>query len=77
MTGGDEYERDLTVSDELDFLTENSNMRIEEEISRPRVEIWPYDEWQTWIASHEKGRRNMLCHLRSMVASPFCAVGYH
>lgn len=77
MNGGDDYEKDLTSSDEMEFLARTNDLRCEEEISRPRVEIWPYDEWQAWVALHEKGKRNVLCQLRSMVASPFCAVGYH
>lgn len=77
MNGGDDYDKDLTSSDEMKFLTGTNDVRMEEEMARPKVEIWPCDEWQAWVARHEKGRRSVLCHLRSMVASPFCAVGYH
>ena len=59
MNGGDDYEKDLTSSDEMEFLTGTNDVRIEEEISRPRVEIWPYDGWQAWVALHEKGKRNV------------------
>lgn len=73
----EEYE-ELCCSDYMRFLTESNNMRIEEELTRPRVEIWPDDfEWQQWVSQHEPGRKSIVCHLESMKASPFCAVGYH
>jgi hypothetical protein len=77
MAEEDDYEKNFTNSDEMEFLTETNEIRIEEEMTRPRVEIWPYDEWQAWIASHERKRLNMLCHIQAMKASPFCAMGYH
>lgn len=77
MNGKDDYDIELTSSDEMKLLTETNGERIEEEATRPRVEIWPYDEWQAWIESHERERRNVLCHVQAMTASPFCAMGYH
>jgi len=76
MDSGD-YE-DFDCSESLRFLTETDDVRIEEEMIRPRVEIWPDDfEWQQWVSQHDDARRSMLCLLPSMKASPFCAYGYH
>jgi len=77
MNGENDYNWDLTNSDEMKFLTETNHLRIEEERTRPRVEIWPDDEWQLWIARHEQGKHNVLCHVQAMRATPFCAIGYH
>ncbi len=72
-----DYEYELfTPSDEMKALVDTNDVRINEETSRPRVEIWP-DEWSDWVASHETDRRNLICTLPAMKASPFCSVGYH
>lgn len=69
---------DLVHSHYMRFLTETNDIRMEEELTRPRVEIWPDDfEWQQWVAQHEPRRKSVICHLESMKASPFCATGYH
>ncbi len=73
----EDYEESFTQSEAMKFLTETNDVRMEEELTRPRVEIWPYDEWQAWIALHDPKRRSILCHVESMIASPFCAMGYH
>lgn len=59
------------------FLNETQDARIEEEMTRPRVEVWPDDPYQQWVLSHDESRRSLICHLPSMQASPFCAMGYH
>jgi len=71
-----EYQ-DLTRGDVFRFLNDTSDIRIEEEMSRPRVEIWPDDPYQQWVLSHDESRRSLICNLPSMKASPFCAMGYH
>ena len=71
-----EYE-DLTRGDVFRFLNDTSDIRIEEEMSRPRVEIWPDDPYQQWVLSHDESRRSLISNLPSMKASPFCAMGYH
>jgi len=71
-----EYE-DLTRNDVFRFLNETHDIRIEEEMSRPKVEVWPDDPWQQWVASHDRSRRTLICSLPSMKASPFCPMGYH
>ncbi len=71
-----EYE-DFSEGDVFRVLTESNDIRIEEEMTRPRVEVWPDDLWQLWVSSHDESRRSLLCHLPSMQASPFCAMGYH
>jgi hypothetical protein len=80
-TGELEFSKDyeeLCASDYMRILTETNDVRMEEEQTRPRVEIWPDDlEWQQWVSQHEPRRRSLICHLLSMKSSPFCASGYH
>jgi hypothetical protein len=66
----------FTRSNEMKTLVDTNDLRREEEMSRPRVEIWP-DEWSAWVASHETCRRSLICSLPAMKASPFCSLGYH
>jgi hypothetical protein len=66
----------FTPSNEMKALVDTNGVRIEEEMFRPRVEIWP-DEWGDWVASHETGRRSLTCSLPAMKGSPFCSLGYH
>ncbi len=66
----------FTPSNEMKALTDTNDVRREEETFRPNVEIWP-DEWSDWVASHEIGRRSLVCSLPAMKASPFCSLGYH
>jgi hypothetical protein len=68
---------DFISSDEMKVLTDSNNDRIEEEYTRPRVEVWPEDSWQMWTASHMEDRLGLVCSLESMRATPFCAMGYH
>lgn len=69
--------------DELDFEAMEKHAR-EEELVRPRIEIWPdpaYEEWAHWVRSHEmrkKGNPFDICELvPAMAASPLCPVGIH
>ncbi len=66
----------FTPSNEMKALVDTNDLRTEEEMFRPSVEIWP-DEWGDWVASHETGRRSLICSLPAMKASPFCSLGYH
>jgi hypothetical protein len=66
----------FTPSNEMKALVDTNGERTREEMLRPRVEIWP-DEWSDWVASHETGRRSLICNLPAMKASPFCSLGYH
>ncbi len=66
----------FTPSDAMKTLVDTDQSRKEEEMFRPRVEIWP-DEWSDWVASHETGRKSLMCSLPAMKASPFCSLGYH
>ena len=68
---------DFLSSDAMKVLTESNNDRIEEEYSRPRVEVWPEDDWHLWTASHMEDRLGLICSLESMRATPFCSMGYH
>jgi len=56
----------------------------EEELARPKVEVWPdpyYDEWAEWVRSHERKRQGNpvdICEIvKGMGASPLCPVGQH
>jgi len=71
-----DYE-DFLGADFMASLSETAGPRLEEELTRPRVEIWPEDDWQRWVSLHEQQRRSILCALPAMKASPYCAVGYH
>lgn len=76
-----DYEMDsdyelFTSSNEMKALVETNDVRMNDETLRPKVEIWP-DEWSNWVASHETGRKNLICTLPAMKASPFCSLGYH
>jgi hypothetical protein len=66
----------FTPSEQMKALVDTNDVRTNEETSRPKVEIWP-DEWSNWVASHETGRKNLICSLPAMKASPFCSLGYH
>jgi hypothetical protein len=68
---------DFLSSDAMKILTESNSDRMEEEYNRPRVEVWPEDQWQLWTASHMENRQGLICSLESMRATPFCAMGYH
>jgi hypothetical protein len=67
----------------LKAVRDAERARREEELTRPRVEIWadPEDDWAEWVRSHE--RRKMgnpvdLCEISlKMRASPLCSIGYH
>jgi hypothetical protein len=71
----DNYEP-FTPSDVMKVLIDTNDARIEEEMVRPRVEVWP-DDWSEWVASHDTLNRNPICSLQAMKASPFCSLGYH
>ncbi|MDQ7781292.1 MAG: hypothetical protein RDU20_00340 [Desulfomonilaceae bacterium] len=69
--------KDFLGSENMNLLTESNGERIEEELSRPKIEIWPDDDWAQWVSSHDERRRTLICNLPSMKSSPFCAMGYH
>jgi hypothetical protein len=57
---------------------------MEEELVRPRVEIWAdpvYDEWTEWVRSHERkklGNPVDICELvPGLKGSPLCPMGSH
>lgn len=57
---------------------------LEEEMTRPKVEIWPdpiYDEWAEWVRSHERRKAGYpldLCEISYRLRfSPLCPVGFH
>lgn len=74
-SSGSDYEL-FTECEEMQGLTDSHALRMEEELTRPRVEIWP-DDWSEWVASHDRSKMNLLCHLSGMRASPYCALGHH
>jgi hypothetical protein len=58
-----------------EYLSMNKSNILEEELTRPRVEIWP-DEWAEWVRSHDKDGFNFFCHAEGR-ATPFCPIGLH
>jgi hypothetical protein len=67
-----EDERELTLREYL-ALTESD--RVEEELTRPRIEIVP-DEWAEWVTSHDEDNYYFSC-IAGGKSSPFCPIGYH
>jgi hypothetical protein len=69
--------------DILKALKDTEQVRREEELARPRVEIWydPSDDWAEWVRSQERkkmGNPVDICEMTlGMRASPLCAIGYH
>jgi hypothetical protein len=37
-------------------LTDTDDVRMKEELERPRVEMW-FDDWSAWVALHESEKR--------------------
>jgi hypothetical protein len=64
-------------------LRASEEVRREEELTRPRIEIWfdPADDWTEWVRSHERkkmGNPVDICEMTlGMRGSPLCPVGYH
>ncbi len=75
--------RKKSEKDILETLRSMEQVRREEELTRPRVEIWsdPADDWAEWVRSHE--RRKMgnpvdICEMTlGMRGTPLCPIGYH
>jgi hypothetical protein len=59
-----------------EYLSETKDYRILEEMTRPRVEIWP-DEWAAWVMSHKEDNRSLFYCMMEGKASPLCPIGYH
>jgi len=64
--------REMTLRE---YLSKTQANRFEEELTRPRVEIWP-DEWSDWVSAHSEDQYNFACFAEGR-ASPFCPQGYH
>jgi hypothetical protein len=67
----------------LKAIKDTEQVRMEEELTRPRVEIWldPTDDWAEWVRSHEREKAGGpvdLCEVSlPMRGSPLCSIGYH
>lgn len=72
-----------TRKDILEAISKAEEIRREEELSRPRIEIWtdPADDWTEWVHSHERkkmGNPVDICEVTlGMRGSPLCPIGYH
>ena len=67
-------EKDLTLRE---AFKKAQQIRLEEEMTRPHVEIWDVeDDWAGWVASH-RGDKNLLYCYSKLRSSPFCPIGYH
>ena len=75
--------RKKTEKGVLDALQSAEQIRREEEMTRPRIEIWsdPTDDWAEWVRSHERkkmGNPVDICEMTlGMRGSPLCPTGYH
>ena len=47
----------FTESEVMRVLTEAQDIRVGEELGRPKVEVWPDDDWPQWISSHEPRKK--------------------
>ena len=67
----------------LEALKSIEQARRQEELTRPRVEIWtdPADDWTEWVHSHERKRKGNpidICEMTlGMRGSPLCPIGFH
>ena len=50
----DKKKKEMTLRE---YLSQTNHYRIQEEMTRPRVEIWP-DAWAEWVMSHKEDKRN-------------------
>jgi hypothetical protein len=71
-------------NDIWEALKKAEQIRREEELTRPRIEIWedPWgDDWAEWVRSHDRkkmGNPVDICEMTlRMKGSPLCPVGYH
>ena len=70
-------------NDIMEAIKSMEQVRREEELTRPRVEIWydPADDWAEWVRSHERkkmGNPVDICEMTlGMRGSPLCPNGYH
>jgi hypothetical protein len=65
--------REMTLRE---YLSKTKDYRILEEMTRPRVEIWP-DPWAIWVNSHREDKKGYFYCMAEGKASPLCPVGYH
>lgn len=61
----------------LDFLNESEDVRVNNQTSRPSVEIWPDDDDALWVAMHRDPARDIICTTQEYGDTPFCGVGFH
>lgn len=65
--------REMTLRE---YLSKTKDYRILEEMTRPRVEIWP-DAWAIWVNSHMEDKKDYFYCMAEGKASPLCPIGYH
>ena len=59
-----------------EYLSRTNDYRIQEEMTRPRIEIWP-DAWAEWVTSHRKDKSSFYYCIAEGKASPLCPIGHH
>jgi len=69
----DKKKKEMTLRE---YLSKTNDYRIQEEMTRSRVEIWP-DAWAEWVMSHKDDKRNYFYCIAEGKASPLCPIGYH
>jgi hypothetical protein len=66
-------EKEMTLRE---YLSMTNEYRIQEEMTRPRVEIWP-DAWAEWVMSHREDKSDYYYCIAEAKASPLCPIGHH
>jgi hypothetical protein len=69
----DKKKKEMTLRE---YLSQTNDYRMQEEMTRLRVEIWP-DAWAEWVMSHKDDKRNYFYCIAEGKASPLCPIGYH
>jgi hypothetical protein len=65
----DEPEREMILRE---YLSKTKDYRILEEMTRPRIEIWP-DAWAEWVNRHRKDKKDFFYCMAEGKASPLCS----
>jgi hypothetical protein len=62
----------------LDVLSNSQEERFDNKLTRPEIELWPYDdEFGQWVASHQNKARVIICNTPEFRDTPYCGSGLH
>jgi len=60
-----------------EYLEESREARLDNQYTRPGVEVWPDDDDAMWILRHSDPARDVICSTPEFGDSPFCGTGFH